>query len=1215
MRFVDDGPDVPRELIVRQERGETVFVCGAGVSRTIGLPLFGELVEAVYQHLGEDWEHHPAEKEAMDTRQYDRVLRCLERRLAASGSPRNRSMRERVRSAVSTALAQAEELDLANHAALLALSRDAEGQVRLLTTNFDTLFERAWHQTHRTRIASHAGVALPQPRSANATGILHLHGRQADEQLDLVQTDVVLTSAEFGDAYLRTGWASRYVYDLARAETLVLVGYQADDPPMRYLLEALEADRERFPDLNRVYAFGECEIGDEPRARARWLAKGVEPILYYVRGHDHGALYSSLREWRRYADDPTAWRRERLRGLFGDHAGGPPSDAEAQICLPWLDRGDAAQLLADLSPPSAWLPILIQRGVFQPDALPAEWIASRLDDPDMIRACAALPQLDLATGWSIERALDRQRETLSPVRERAWRLLLVVKRARPGLHALKGRWLDGLQAVQRGNFDFETRDQVVGSLRPQLTIERPFRWPDDTTADEESLHRLLRLEFQPFDHSEPGELLAAWPDKVGTNAALLRALDRALVDVLERASDLGLLEGWDVPSRDVPSVAEHPQNRNRRGFYPITRMLADLWTRIARDDPNQARALTKSWQASPYLLVRRLALFAQASDLFASSEVAQTLRALDDHTLWVSGAQVEIMRLVTGHWARFSGEDRQSLEQRLQRGVPRSLFDEEALADADTWQTISDASIHRRLSRIVSIGGELAPESHGLLADIQARHPAWAPGADDRDDFPSWHEVRHGPDGHPELLAGIPDYQLVQEAFRIQVERRFEEGDLWRVFSAADPERALRGLVVEGDAGRWPVEAWRYLLWAAAEHEGTALQHAVSEQILRMREDALTCLLDSAASWIERRRVQLWETENGHSPFFQVWDRLAAIAYAQREPAKAHGGFADDLLSEALNRPGGHLASALLSAMDATKPTGGDLPPDFAPRFNLIVGAEQRAGLLGRVQLMRDLAYLDAIAPAWTAERLVPLLDWAHPEARSMWKAYGSGHIGSSRLFMALKPHLLAGFGDKGLSDDELEGLFGKLLQIAFWHLQDQGADYELTFGEMKRALTMATTAVRGNVAWQLWREMAADDRENNDRPKRWRTIIGPIFTGIWPLDAAARDPDVSQKLSLMALECGDAFPEAVEAILDVLVPYRLYQLAHAFRLETRHDALVAQHPLAFIRLVSALIDPALHPVPPDLPELLQACVAAYPEVAQDPAYLRLFGLRRQLGA
>jgi hypothetical protein len=102
---------------------------------------------------------------------------------------------------------------------------------------------------------------MPRPKVTGFAGVLHLHGRLADQDLGLEETDLVLTSAEFGDAYLRSGWASRYVYDLARTHTLALVGYQADDPPMRYLLEALEADRERYPDLQQVYAFASCPAG------------------------------------------------------------------------------------------------------------------------------------------------------------------------------------------------------------------------------------------------------------------------------------------------------------------------------------------------------------------------------------------------------------------------------------------------------------------------------------------------------------------------------------------------------------------------------------------------------------------------------------------------------------------------------------------------------------------------------------------------------------------------------------------------------------------------------------------------------------------------------------------------------------------------------------------------------------------------------------------
>jgi hypothetical protein len=93
MKFLPNGPDIPADLISAQEGGETLFICGAGVSRTLGLPLFHGLVKSVYQELGEDWRLHPAELDGMESAQYNRVLRSLERRLAASDLPRARGMR------------------------------------------------------------------------------------------------------------------------------------------------------------------------------------------------------------------------------------------------------------------------------------------------------------------------------------------------------------------------------------------------------------------------------------------------------------------------------------------------------------------------------------------------------------------------------------------------------------------------------------------------------------------------------------------------------------------------------------------------------------------------------------------------------------------------------------------------------------------------------------------------------------------------------------------------------------------------------------------------------------------------------------------------------------------------------------------------------------------------------------------------------------------
>src|SRR3546814_14065092 len=102
---------------------------------------------------------------------------------------------------------------------------------------------------------------MPKPGSPRESGILHLHGRIGDLALGLAESDLTLTSADFGDAYLRDGWASQYVEDRMRLSSLVLVGYAAEDAALRLLLETLDADRERFRDLKEVYAIEKQKIG------------------------------------------------------------------------------------------------------------------------------------------------------------------------------------------------------------------------------------------------------------------------------------------------------------------------------------------------------------------------------------------------------------------------------------------------------------------------------------------------------------------------------------------------------------------------------------------------------------------------------------------------------------------------------------------------------------------------------------------------------------------------------------------------------------------------------------------------------------------------------------------------------------------------------------------------------------------------------------------
>jgi len=305
MRFLQNSPDIPDELIRDVSDGEVIFLCGAGVSLGAGLPNFKDLTEQVYGVLGEDLNYEHAEISAFNQNEFDRALRSLEKRTHLPG------MDSPVRAAVTALLQPKVGEDLSRHVSILRLSRDRQGRARITTTNFDTLFERAAQQ-HGIPWTSHAGKALPRAGASADHGILHLHGRLGDDTLSILPSDLILTSADFGDAYLRDGWASRYVEDRMRLNTMVLVGYRAEDAAMRLLLETLDADRERFTDLRNVYAM---EL-QQPGSESIWKAKGIKPIEF----DDHDTLYATLAEWAEYAVDPNGYRLAKARAILGKRA-------------------------------------------------------------------------------------------------------------------------------------------------------------------------------------------------------------------------------------------------------------------------------------------------------------------------------------------------------------------------------------------------------------------------------------------------------------------------------------------------------------------------------------------------------------------------------------------------------------------------------------------------------------------------------------------------------------------------------------------------------------------------------------------------------------------------------------------------------------------------------------------------------------------------------
>jgi hypothetical protein len=943
--------------------------------------------------------------------------------------------------------------------------------------------------------------------------------------------------------------------------------------------------------------------------------RGSADSVYSLSAIDHSPLYKTLEEWCSYADNPSAWRLEALRNIVSERPEKLAQEAiEEAVML--LAHGDASQLLGELSPHSDWLVELEKRRVFDRQrASPGAWIASRIDDPEMIRACAQLQQLD--DQWLIQNAIATGDANLSAVRKAAWRLLLKTKslRNRPNFQA---PWYEAARRLKGGEVDHSTRMLIAEAVKPSLSVRRPIALPgiSGVTDHPETIDRLLWIEFGTPDYIPIAEVLAALPQEVQHEAALIRTLSRTLVEVLDEAADVGFFSGHDRASDDVPSVAEHPQNEYHTGFLPIIRFLAQLWTRLAEKNIQEARALSLAWSDTNFLLLTRLHLYTLASGaVFAPEEAARLVCSLDDRAFWKSGAQVEIMRLLTSRWGEFSDADRGDLEHRICRGMPRGIFDAEALDDSK-WASVNDGAVFRRLKRIAAVGGGLSQETLATIASISERHPQWVGSPGDRDDFPVWvGSVFSGPHGDPTLLSGIADNRLVREATRIQSEQYFAQGDLWIIFCRSDPERALRGLLADSEMGHWDTKAWEGLLLAAQQQGQSQLQQELADALLLAPSTAAAPFVSAAVMWLQQRREMLSDRdETGDSKALRLWDKLADLVFAAEEPTYQKEDD-QDFVSNSLSAPAGKLAWTLYSGLLASHPDqDAGIGPQLRPRFDRIVNAPGKPGLLARVFLSQHIATLDWVDHPWVKEKLILRFDWSHPEAALLWRARAYDGVGLPRLFNALKPAFLRTFDRRDLPEQEFRGFVGHLLGATLSHYRD-GEDYELLPAETKMALAASPTEVRRHASWYLWRWMAAEEGEPIDRAERWRTVLGPLFGEIWPLDAQFRDHTISHNLVQMALSADGAFPEVVTSIVDFLVPYQLHMIAHSLRLDGEHDTLLARHPQAFLRLTNALIDPQQYGVPNDLGKMLQDCGDADPSCRNDPSYIRLFGISRRQGA
>jgi hypothetical protein len=1250
MRFIADGPDLPHDLLVARDEGQVIFFCGAGVSRArAGLADFFGLANAVVSSLGVGSESPARKLLALAQAQEpiagvggllaaDRVFALLEREFDVAD----------IRKAVAEALKPAEHVDLAAHRIMLDLATGPNGAVRLVTTNFDLLFE-ACDPDERV----HAPPYLPDPRRPNdIAGVTHLHGRVTDDYSGAHNDAFVLSSADFGRAYLAEGWATRFIRGLLDQYQLVFVGYTADDPPVQYLLEAL--NDHRTPPRG-LYAF---QPGDPDEAKALWRAKGVEAIPFDP-ANGFSALWRTLEAWAERARDPEAWQDRVLKAA-----------GEGPAAMAGFERGQVAHIVStaqgarrfsQVAPPAEWLAVFDPAIRYARSA--ADWSFSPFDRYGLDNDPPPQPEGKSVTGGGA-------------VPINAWDGLAISRHDRADLAdheigALRGPGaLRSSRLVPRlaflGDWIAKVADQPLsawwavgqGGLHPDVesaVIDQLNRCEGEPTSSEAAWRQLARS----GGGSEVGLFnLAREAKRGGWTAAMARDYAAALTprivasrarggplvvaqaaspgdivslsidypsprpgarpsDVvlpvvlagLRQALGLALAYRDEIGKRGLGLPAIRPDDGDGDDGFGRTYELAalffhyqDLLERLRASDLDAARVELAAWRGDDEVAIRLRIWAAGETDLQDPQAAAATLLAIDQDEFWDGYHQRDLMLSIKARWAEFSREDRSALEQRLLAG--RSPWRHEEAEEAKTgaaWSSI------QRLQWLVDEGCELTLDWAGEKARLMLLAPDWqdastAHAAASMEGKSGWVETKPEAD---EIL-GLAPGKVLQAAHDITAQRDFTSFVVRRPLEGLARQRPvtfLRALVLAGRASQFPAHDWEtFLDREAREHDRARLANQIAHRLARLAIDDLGLILLTAARWFE----QAVKAQGRFTPGLQaLFTAMIRVMTERPETGRsAILGEDRDWLLYAVNAPSGAMVDALMSRTDRELEPGPGFATAWRSALDETLALPGDTGRYAAVVLLRyNLAYFNYMDSDWTHRRLLSLKDSASADDRAaFWTGFlASGRTPSAELYRELAPAMLEMAGSRTVNDDYAANLASMLL--AGWGTRPTNGARYITHDQMRHALLTAGDRFRSHIIWCLERWWSGPSQEERDR-------VIELLEAAWPRQQAVRTARTTDRLVGLALSAQKDFPRMVAAVTPHLG--RLSADASTlYALLADETSLAIAHPEEVLSLLYAALDTAARAWPYGAEQVVTR-LAQQAEISLDP---RLLELRRRLVA
>lgn len=1239
MRFVKDGPDIPVELLEAQEEGRLVFFCGAGVSVPAGLPLFPGLVEQVRQDL-RDRCTSPEVADELDRENYDRVLGLLERD--------DQYGKRQVRESIMRKLELAPDADLDMHRHVLTLAKTRTEKFRLVTTNVDQAFQRL---SEECGAILDAAPKLPVPKDFKWNSVVHLHGL-IDKAHDPDGENMVMTSADFGAAYLTEGWAARFVTELFRHYNVLFIGYSVDDPVMRYVLDALAVDRNQGMKMGEAYAFASFSSvkgHDQKTVEREWKAKNVEPILFNQRNR-FVLLKRTMAKW---ASSYRAGLTGRIEVVqqSGRRTPVPPFDQDDKVqqvlwALTDVKNGVAyvAKLFADLNDPPApleWMEVFEKKGLLKlashewnsnspvpivssmygtyhpPKLHPVtfelcRWITNFIDDPkviDWVINCGGYmhPQAKRLFARNIDK------EGYGRILRDFWRIVTSDAYDVGACPSLGWRTVNEWPQWQPPCFG-QMKSELLMLLTPHLRLCSSIRFGESEQKEKDRNSLANAKAFGEIADCVVGLRAGPYSKQLCTDILRIKVVQEILPDLaddittlLKRVFDLYALCGQSTRTTDMsciyhPSIATHEQNNYTQEWCILVDLLRESFDALFKSRPSEAKTLVERWRHIPYPIFKRFVMYAFTScDHYPPKVGLKFILSEGGWWFWSPYTSHEVTELTNKLWPQLSQSQKQCITDMIRLGPPRSLY-ENAPPETD-WQDRRDRSVWSKLEQLREKFGDLPESAQQELHCLEKEHHKWQLSKLDKTGFAVFMDaVKTGFDSifTPERLLAMSDKELTR-VLREHVNKRFDGTlQVWADAAAKNHQRAISFLEYLRNNKIWNGGIWSTTI-AGLKPSDSCINEwdKLAPLLLTVRKIMIKKNCRNLAFRLnEYSKVLPPESDQ---TFLQVWDRLYDAALTTKSDTSI------DVFTTAINTPLGILTDALLNRVSAWKPksdqTLAEISPALAERFTKLATGTSPNHRYARIELCTRLYPLYTIDPVWTRTFLLPRLQWTSPETADAWNGY-LRHPGISPNFLSdIKDSLIKTM----TKQDCLEG--SKMMLPTLVALICFANDASFSRDEQANLLEALDVKGLEEVAKSLYQFT-----KEAEKPKLvWTEKIEPILR-LWPKIRTKNGPGPARFLTLITLLAEDHFPQAMKVLTPLLVPIITTDWV-VTEINNSKYPYPTSYPKETLMLLGRIIDTTHSDwVGDSLREILDKIAEKKPSLKNDLVYKRLDEfLRRQL--